>query len=109
MSAPQFTPAPWHANKESGHIPIVFSSDGWAIADAKVYHGQWPRETSVANARLIAAAPELYEALDDVLVHCLADIEAEEQKDEPNEAALAIFRARRDRAVAALAKARGEQ
>lgn len=75
-----------------------------------VHHwGTVPLERARANGRLIAAAPELFEALGDVLIHCLADIEAEEQKDEPNEGALTVFRTRRDRAQVALAKARGEQ
>jgi hypothetical protein len=109
-----FTPGPW-AHREggsycgdTGRYEILSDDDGWVVASTiGDVSDLYPQEE--ANARLMAAAPELFEALDDILIHCLADIEAEEQRDEPNERALAVYRARRDRANVALAKARGEQ
>jgi hypothetical protein len=55
----QHTPGPWHVGEGRASI-IVYASDGYAIANAATYH---PKERDLeANARLIAAAPELLEA-----------------------------------------------
>lgn len=58
MSAPQFTPGPWSVEE---------NIDGWEINDnldggvaVTVFNDS---ETEQANAHLIAAAPELYEAI----------------------------------------------
>ena len=57
-----FTSGPWHAGEGRMAI-IVFDQRGYAVADAKNYHGaQGPGEAE-ANARLLAAAPELLAAL----------------------------------------------
>jgi hypothetical protein len=115
MSA-AFTPGPWEFRTLKNGWALFPSAapKNWSLENVICggegdYDHLWDKEPDEADASLIAAAPELYGALDDVLIHVLADIEAEERKDEPNEAALAIYRARRDKATAALAKARGEQ
>lgn len=81
MSEPMFTPGPW----EVCNMTDVFSAsgaarrdglsaddnDGWAISDCSTGRstssagGEYvlPLEEQKANARLIAAAPEMYEAL----------------------------------------------
>lgn len=48
------TPGPWSIHRER----IIFAEDGYAIADVTTYHGKRQEQTQ-ANARLIAAAPEL--------------------------------------------------
>jgi hypothetical protein len=64
MNPPRFTPAPWrdHANRAS--ITIVAHRPGGDVTVASLprpEHGP-SRERQEANARLIAAAPELYAA-----------------------------------------------
>ena len=60
MSAPHTT-GPWHAG---GDGTIIYAKDGFATASASIFHGRHGgRDEAKANARLIAAAPELLEAL----------------------------------------------
>ncbi len=63
MSAPAFTPGPWMAGTSA---PLhVFTANGEAIAACNpVWNG-----SAVANASLIAAGPEMYEALK--AFHCM--------------------------------------
>ncbi len=56
------TPGPWHTGTGKAEI-IVYATDGYAVADAKVYHGRHAEGEAEANARLIAAAPDLLAAL----------------------------------------------
>ncbi len=85
-----FTPGPWEHDVERNDISWLSFSDGSGI----------PLGTTKANADLIAAAPELYGALRNLLtINELLDGEGVLAKDKA--AAL-------DRANAALAKARGE-
>lgn len=54
------TPGPWHYQKESdAYTHIVRDCEGAMIASTP----QWSNGIAEANARLIAAAPELLEAL----------------------------------------------
>ena len=60
MTEPKFTPGPWHV--ENRHKPYVMQQNGIALAEV------WElsvisREQAVANANLIAVAPEMYEIL----------------------------------------------
>lgn len=60
MSKHKHTPGPWQISVTSDDGDYIFygvEADGVAIAD--VYRG----EKHEANARLIAAAPEMYEAM----------------------------------------------
>jgi hypothetical protein len=52
------TPKPWHIGKRSGN-PAIYGKDGTEVAE--ILHGLTPEWR--ANARLIAAAPELLAAL----------------------------------------------
>ena len=53
------TPGPWHVGK--GSKCVVYDAEGWAVADAVTCHN---RHNAIdANARLIAAAPDLLDAL----------------------------------------------
>lgn len=61
MSETKHTPGPWHVGDHRGII--VYDVNGIAIADAKTFHGKHGEGAAEANARLIAAAPELLEAL----------------------------------------------
>ncbi len=101
MSETKFTPGPWCVGFESemitsevternpGAIAIVASHPPFAFGGAIAL--TW----EIDNARLIAAAPDLYEALEAIM----NDVE-------PTEFALASHI--RKRAHVALAKARGE-
>lgn len=60
------TAGPWHVGDGGHQVCVVYAADGYAVADAKVYHGKHEGEAS-ANARLIAAAPALLGALREVL------------------------------------------
>lgn len=54
------TPGPWARRPGYDDYKVV-NADGWRIADC---HDAPPRINGLANARLIAAAPELLEALE---------------------------------------------
>ena len=66
----QHTPAPWKARFEKVRYVIFVEGEVGEKALATT-GGAWP--DSEANARLIAAAPDLLEALQE----CAADLEAE--------------------------------
>lgn len=87
---------PWHRDKEFGRT--VRAADGHTVADCS-YPVGW--ELGHANARLVAAAPELVEALKSII----------EWTDTPSER-IPIERREmliRNAARAALAKALGEE
>lgn len=68
MSAATFTPGPWKygpLDEENTAKRRVLSASGLLVAEARGATG--PASVRDANARLIAAAPELLEALRDVL------------------------------------------
>lgn len=62
MSEVKHTKGPWHVGGKAS--VIIYSPDGHAVANAEVYHTHFGgvAETQ-ANARLIAAAPEILKSL----------------------------------------------
>jgi hypothetical protein len=90
------TPGPWHVG---GAIDsVIFAPDGYAIADAKTFHGRRQNDMH-ANARLIASAPDLLAALQ----QCLVIVDAH-RRAAGGEGDVAAMNAR-----AAIARATGEQ
>ena len=64
MSDTKFTPGPWFANRRYIGVPRHKSF----IGEARDGNGNWSdTKESIANAHLIVAAPELYEALDQAI------------------------------------------
>lgn len=97
MAEPKWTPGPWRAhgwNDLSNVVPI-YGLGCW-VASAQYLGGT---ELAKINARLIAAAPDLAEALHSTLTLLKAFVTREDD----------IARAVLEQAEAALAKARGEQ
>lgn len=103
MSETKFSPGPWKAIRDPlhyGSLSTVYagSTDEKAGIGAQmlVQIGGWSDPTEQeANANLIAAAPELYEALEMCVKHLDADGNLWSKEDQAM-------------AIAALAKARGE-
>ena len=67
MSAPGFTPGPWHTERPFGEPGLYVAAKSSALV-AKVYEERDVAEqrlgvTADANAALLAAAPDLYAAL----------------------------------------------
>lgn len=60
------TPGPWHTS-DAGNGLIIYGESGWAVADAKVFHSKQTLKEGVANARLIASAPELLKAAQEMV------------------------------------------
>jgi len=52
------TPGPWHVGGGQ-QAQIVYDKDGWGIANAVVFHRKHKQGSTLANAKLIAAAPDL--------------------------------------------------
>ena len=106
MSEPKWTPWPWpepeYDNCDRG------SGEWWNIGGIARTMGHGynarteERAKDEANARLIASAPELYEALESYVVA------VEELKRNNQFAATFLLGSLADKARAALAKARGE-
>ncbi|WP_226552947.1 hypothetical protein [Celeribacter naphthalenivorans] len=72
MSDTKFTPGPWRVGSDLEKICLngddKFTTNGWAKCVAKVTSPEWMGGTQAFhNANLIAAAPDLYEALSVVL------------------------------------------
>ena len=64
MSKPKHTPGPWRVT-----LPdecIVTNDDGHEVADCSAWYEGFP-ETCAANARLIAAAPDMLAALKKII------------------------------------------
>ena len=61
----KFTPGPWYKNF-TGDAKWEINADGYPVSD--VYG--WTQEIDEANARLIVAAPDMFEALKNLLGAC---------------------------------------
>ena len=101
MSGPQFTPGPWWTELDKVFVGTPPDYSLIADADPDCKGGHDGAEPMLANARLIAAAPELYEALSDIMENPLYQTAI---GGNPN-----MVERLMERASAALAKARGEQ
>jgi hypothetical protein len=98
MTEPKWTPGPWRVGENVGNgIPICAPFYPLAHVEGSVIHRYCTAaaEEEKANARLIAAAPELYEVLADFV----------KTYDEPGTINIVAFI---PALRAALAKARGE-
>lgn len=62
MSETKHTPGPWHTGGKGDSI-IYADCLGYTVANATTYHKHIDGDTMKANAHLIAAAPDLLEAL----------------------------------------------
>lgn len=109
MSA-AFTPGPWtHHEPRTSSRRVFMPNDTTEISGpngglvAALYKDNWPHGQDEANARLIAAAPELYEALE-VIASCGAVDVSNTAIVVGNEANVVL-----QQAWAALRKARGDQ
>jgi hypothetical protein len=106
MSELKATPGPWSVHADVFYQPVIKAPNGFVVATAKVDFGGCERssekdaalDTRKANAHLIAAAPELYEAA----VRALNYIENTEGELDIKLDTGVFLRA-------AIAKARGEQ
>lgn len=68
----QFTPGPWSSSPQNGIPGHCFVAQVWRPDDkslARIEPTEPPEEAS-ANARLIAAAPEMYELLERIADQC---------------------------------------
>jgi hypothetical protein len=64
------TPGPWKWVEERGGVYRLIGADGTVVADdgsAWGEYGGWMNSPDEPNARLIAIAPDLLEALEDLL------------------------------------------
>lgn len=68
MTETKFTPGPWqpHISEVRGDLCVI-SERAWICGEILNRVRSIPEEEARANALLIAAAPDLYEALADVL------------------------------------------
>lgn len=106
MSAPGFTPGPWRVMEPNAWWPGVEASDVSIVVwdapktekdarDSEVGVQGNDHEEALANAHLIAAAPDLFEALEAVVAAFFAS--------DPS-----VHERAMHKATAALTKARGE-
>jgi hypothetical protein len=101
---PAHTPGPWHVEPATAGRFLVQLDDGSTIATVgEGWHEGGSDEQLDANARLIAAAPDLLEALDYLLEQTLdMDLAVGNELDEKQSEA-------RQMALAAMAKADGQR
>lgn len=70
MNEPKFTPGPWRI-LFNDKTKVVLEQQGVAVFVADTYAGfTKSEEEQKANAALITAAPEMYEALADIAENC---------------------------------------
>jgi hypothetical protein len=71
MNNTQHTPGPWHVGLKPG--PIIYGSDSSQVADLRA--DLIDKNERDANARLMAAAPELLTALETLMARAAKDAE----------------------------------
>jgi hypothetical protein len=103
------SPAPWmmsDPNRDEQAIGVTCSDEAQLVV-ADVYHDVLPKDVALANARLIAAAPDLLVALKFLTaeVSGLFGIAGEEIRAVVGNTNVACVLRRRDEAAAAIAKA----
>jgi len=110
----KWTPGPWVGTEPDPFDDITIQRDGTGLAIAAVVNGAFRRmggkyAEHLANARLIAAAPELFEALRylSAIMACDSDAEAEETAEQLEIADPSGFIEAWRNARAALSKATG--
>jgi len=92
----KWTPGPWRVDDDGVDYPLIIGNDEKYVCEI-LFHPQPSQQ--VANAHLIAAAPDLYEALE-TAESCIVDVVGAFGVKVPDEILQEIR--------AALAKARGE-
>ena len=116
----KWTPGPWTMETVRTSVGVCFKVGPFPWKNGKLNHaciyadypGPQEHATAEANAKLIAAAPDLAEALGeaearDESMHAYSDLECFVSDPETHDEFIAEYR-RRTRQRAALAKARGE-
>lgn len=93
------TPGPWQYVFEGGTVAFIVEADGATIAKLSVTENSTAHSALPANARLIAASPDLLKALKEVIYHAAPICECAYGPD---------MGAAFDQARAAIAKATGE-
>lgn len=101
MTKDTHTPGPWHTGCDQLGRTNIYGS-GWMVADARphkiaVGDSYFTEDTNLANARLIAAAPELL----DVLTMALPYVEMAEHDDSYKTGVVAKMVQRMNNAIAA--------
>lgn len=108
MNATKHTPGPWHTGTTANTKYSIYERFGQQIAEsfAGVFIGNTPSAAREANARLIAAAPELLEALEQcrIALEPYDDVKPRDWKTDREKLAFAHQAAR-----AAIAKATGDE
>ena len=109
----KFTPGPWRTGKGAGSRYTVYDKFSQRVGDffEGVMVTQRSNEECAANARLGAAAPELYDALRELLTDMViaqGNMRKAAKRDPAWEGCVEIIQPRIDAARAAIAKAEGK-
>ena len=112
MGEPGFTPAPWIVHPFNARVDCQKISDKGGLLP--VCQMLWPtdertEQETEANARLIAAAPALYEALVEARLSVAADLEEARDPEGRTHDFVALFEHRLAKIDAALSLALGEK
>lgn len=102
MSKTEHTPGPWsihHTEPRSGEVAVVYCTTTGYVNICGASDREWSNSINDANAHLIAAAPDLYEAA----YEALEDMQAVRHSCGTYELQGTV-----EKLTAALAKARGE-
>jgi hypothetical protein len=109
----QHTPGPWSTDESEIYAGDVMIAETLPVANDPSSGGRFYGDIELANAHLIAAAPDLLEAAREGLICAEADLEAERLtcldhgEDPEQDQFVQVFRQRRDLIRAAIAKAGG--